>query len=93
MRRDAETPRHVAAHRPYVRQADWLPAPVATSSGVRQSDPAMHGRHRRGRRAGPTRPGDRPHRVAVEAISAVVELERTGSPKGKLVIVPHAIAD
>ena len=46
MRRDAETPRYVAAHRPHIRRADWLPAPVATSLGVRQSDPAMYCRRR-----------------------------------------------
>ena len=32
--------RHVAAHRSHVRQADGLPAPVETSSGVWQSNPA-----------------------------------------------------
>ena len=55
MRRDAETPRHVAAHRPHPRQVDRLPAPVATSPGVRQSDATIPGGHRRSGRARPAR--------------------------------------
>jgi NADPH:quinone reductase-like Zn-dependent oxidoreductase len=65
VRRDAETPRHVAAHRPHARQVDRLPAPVATSPSVRQSDTRMHGGHRRSGRARQARPGDRPHSAAV----------------------------
>ena len=65
MRRDAETRRHVAAHRPHARQADRLPAPVATSPGVRQSDATIPGGRCRSGRAGQARPGDRPHRAAV----------------------------
>ena len=65
MRRDVETRRLVAAHRPHLRQDDWLPAPVATSPGVRQSHATSPGRHRRSGRARRTRSGDWPCRAAI----------------------------
>ena len=88
MRRDAETPRHVAAHRPHVRQADRLPAPVATSLGVRQSDPASLAGVAEAAEQGQLVPAIGRVVPLSEAIPAIVELERTGSPKGKLVIAP-----
>jgi len=65
MRRDVETRRHVAAHRPNICEDDWLPAPIATSPGVRQSHTTSPGRHRRSGRARRTRSGDWPSRAAI----------------------------